>query len=165
MHDYLNEWITSWNQTPSFTRASHTRLASYVRIVGGHIRPISQNHDQLSTAMNHGKTRYSILMAVREIFNHSQRHGICQNGCLTIKFWKRLPLYQSSFNITITLFTTLLQFMTSFLCNRRKSEQRTLNVFSVQVILQNVLHRNWWSAWQFMTQSFFSRRKQGSEPK
>jgi hypothetical protein len=135
MHDYLNEWITSWNQTPSFTRASYTRIASYVSILSEHVRPISQHHDHRSTAMNHGKTRHSILVAFWEIFNHSQRPGICQTGCLTITFWTRLPLYQSSFNITITLFTTLLYFMTSFLCNRRKSKQRTLNVLSVQVIL------------------------------
>ena len=158
MHVYLKERTTSWNQTPSFTRASYTLLASYVSIVSGYIRPISQHHDQRLTAMNHGKTRYSILVTLCEIFNHSQRHGVCQTRCMTITFWTRLLLYKSSFNVTITLFTTLLYFMTSFLCNRRKSKQRTLNVFSVQVILQSLLHRNWRSAWQFMTQPSISRR-------
>jgi hypothetical protein len=50
MHDYLKECTTSWNQMPSFTRASYTLLASYVSIVSGHTCPISQHHDQSSTA-------------------------------------------------------------------------------------------------------------------
>jgi hypothetical protein len=91
-HGYLEEWTTSWNQKPSFTRASYTLLASYVSIISGHVRPIRQHHDH-RLQVNHGKTRHSILVVLWEIFNHSQRHGLCQTGCLTITFRTRLPFY------------------------------------------------------------------------